>query len=93
MADEKARESMFTHEPLPYVVRLRETMGDDTMPVSHEERLVAYSVYEAMMQAIFQAGGHAPSETRFTIESIEPDVPAYYAMLAARVVAAVKGVG
>lgn len=47
---------MLTHLPLPYVVRIRLVSSEDTVPDVRELHVVAYSVFEAMLQGLFEAG-------------------------------------
>lgn len=83
MSESKPKHDIFTHEPLPYVVRLRETLAgdDDAVPQIREERVTAYSVMEAMLQAIFLAGGTGVEDSRYRVESIGLDLPAYIALV------------
>lgn len=85
MAD--AKPDVMTHEPLPYRVVVREKIAgdDDAVPIAHEWRGPAYSVLEAMLQGMIAAGGRGDvDESRFTVEEIGPDMPAYLAMIAER---------
>ena len=66
-----------THPPLPYLVRLRLTMTDDSRPEIVEYRVVAYSLREATMQACFQAGAVAFEGQNVTVEFVGPDLDAY----------------
>jgi len=76
--------SMLTHQPLPYLVRLREAIGgnDDLAPTIREERVVAYSLMEALLQATFQAGGTGVDDSRYRVEFIGPDLEAYGVLFA-----------
>lgn len=87
MADDerKAMGDTWTHQPLPYVVRLRITADEDSAPRVEEFRVTAYSIIEAMMQANFLAGGSGVSgeSDKYKVEEIMPDMPAYLAMFVA----------
>ena len=65
------------HEPLPYVVRLRVSAGDDAQPVVHEHRAPAYSAMDAVVQAFFSATGRAPDDGKVVVEDVRPDINAY----------------
>jgi hypothetical protein len=67
----------WAHAPLPYVVVLRVAATEDEEPVTSTHRLRAYSVIEALLQASMQATGHY-AEGKVTVESIAPDVEAYW---------------
>lgn len=68
-----------THDPLPYVVRLRVTHGDDAPPETREIKTVAYSALEAVMQAHMEAAGSSViDESRVVVEWIGPDEPDYW---------------
>lgn len=81
MADEKKKQSdVINHAPMPYVVRLRVSAGEDADAPSQlvEVRTVAYSCYEAAMQAFLQASGISGLEAPgVKIESIDADWEAY----------------
>lgn len=72
------------HAPLPYTVVLRGAISQDDMPQRWEKQVVAYSAYEAILQAMFEIGGtmHLDEAVRakFTVESITPDVAEYWRM-------------
>lgn len=76
---------MWIHSPLPYVVRVRETLGGDpdTVPLEHDVRLTAYSVLEAMVQSTMALGASGIDDSRYKVIGVEPDVPAFMARLAA----------
>jgi hypothetical protein len=92
MADEdrKAMGDMWTHQPLPYVVRLRITADEDSAPRVQEFKVTAYSIIEAMMQANFLAGGSGIDGEKYKVEEITPDMPAYLAMFVANQALAAK---
>ena len=85
MADDKDKgnaQDALSHRPLPYYVRLRCVIDEDRPAEILEFReMWAYSVTEALMQAILEAGGETPSaigkDKRITLESIRPDLEAY----------------
>lgn len=79
-----ASANMWVHEPLPYTVRLREMLTEDSAPAVKEYKVIAYSVFEAGVQAIMQAGGVGIDDMKFKLEHITPDVPHYTALLAAQ---------
>ena len=82
--DPKPPSDFMTHPPLPYVVVLREIpMGsDDAVPVLHQQHVMAYSVLEALLQANIVSGASGLDDSRFKVETIEPDLPAYALLLA-----------
>lgn len=84
MSEDRSKDSggMFTHAPLPYIVRIRVVVDDDATPESREFKLTAYSVLEAMMQALYQAGGTAIDGVNYKVEDIRPDIAEYYRMIA-----------
>jgi hypothetical protein len=70
-----------THDPLPYLVRLRIALTDDAVPEIREVKVTAYSLSEAWMQAFFEITGNGmvdPANTKVQIEFIGPDEPAYW---------------
>lgn len=73
----------YAHEPLPYVVRVRTTLGEDSVPDVQERHVTAYSLYEAMFQAVVEATGTAPDAAKYVVEHIGPDLPAYTAAVVA----------
>ena len=81
---------MSVHAPLPYVVRLRMARGDDSVPDIQEVRLLAYSLEEAICAAVFQSTGR-PGALDVTgtvlVDSVEPDMDRYLAMMAGRLAA------
>jgi len=74
------RQDPFIHEPLPYVVKLRTTISDDAPPATLEFKVVAYSVWEALSQALMEAGATSPDGSKHTVESIGPNVAAWWAL-------------
>lgn len=84
--------SVWTHEPLPYVVVLRMVVDEDRPGESRECHVVAYSLLEAAMQAIYELDGKAsPDGTKYKVERIGPDASAYFAALVANPRSATKG--
>lgn len=77
MSEASKPNDVFIHRPLPYIVVLRGAVSDDHPPSRIERRVVAYSVFEAMMQALLEAAGVAPDSTKWQVDSIGPDLPAY----------------
>lgn len=79
MSERKPSEpsDMFTHMPLPYIVRLRQTSDDDAAPIRCELKLNAYSVMEAVVQATLQVGGTGVNEGKVQVEEVMPDTEAY----------------
>lgn len=65
------------HIPLPYVVQLRGQLDDDSPPFTRVYRGQAYSLFEAVLQAIFEAGGAGLEDIRFNVESVGPDMNEY----------------
>lgn len=84
---------IFSHRPLPYIVRLRAIDDADRPPQALVSRQVAYSVSEAVIQAFYEAGGTPLGRGRAKIEidGVEPDVAAYCAQLASLAGKAVAG--
>jgi len=76
----------FTHEPLPYVVRLRVVLSQDSIPEIREYKIVAYSIMEAMLSALFQAGGTEIDGVKYAVEDIQPDIPEYFSMIIKRLI-------
>lgn len=73
---------MMEHRPLPYYVRLRLAKSEDETPTLHEWRGTAYSLFEAMLQAMMVATGKTdPEQQSLKVEAIEPDVAAYLRMV------------
>ena len=70
------------HSPMPYVVKLRVALSDDAAPEVVEWRGYAYSVIEAVMQAMLEHGGKTGgNDERMKVESIMPDIPEYLAFI------------
>lgn len=67
----------WTHEPLPYRVVLRAALKSDDAPTRFEKRVVAYSVVEAIFQALIETTGNAPGDAKYDVEVVEPDMMAY----------------
>ena len=79
--DPKKTESMLTHEPLPYIIVLKATLGDDAVPVTSEWRGYGYSLLEAMMSAMSEVTGVAgQDESKVRIVSAVPDIAAWLRM-------------
>lgn len=76
-------EAIWSHRPLPYIVRVRVTLTDDSVPTVCEERVVAYSIMEAIVQAVARTGWMGVDDTRYRVEDIAPDLVAYTAILIA----------
>lgn len=73
---------MNAHTPLPYSVRLRVTLSDDAVPTTETRTVIAYSVMEAVLQVAMSLTGSAGgADQKVVVEHIEPDVPAYFAMV------------
>lgn len=80
------------HDPLPYKVQLRMTLGEDSVPQMHEWRGTAYSLSEAMFQAFMETSGTALTDgTKIVIESIGPDEPEYWFRILGNAVGALIG--
>ena len=80
MKDEKepSRHSNGTHAPLPYVVRLRFAEDEDKGAVPYEWRGAAYSLMEAVTQALFEASGSMDVKAESVrIEKVGPDIEGY----------------
>lgn len=71
----------FTHAPLPYIVRVRISADDDSVSQAREFRLVAYSAYEAILQALFAAGSTSLADAKVKVEEIGPDVAGYLKLI------------
>ena len=71
---------LLTHMPLPYAVRVRTVVTEDSTPVITERTVMAYSVMEAAMQLSLEAGASGVNDAKSSIESIQPDVAAYSAI-------------
>ena len=78
--DDRAHDA-FTHGPLPYIIRLRVSIDDDAPPQIREFHITAYSVIEAVFQAIFEAGGTELNDAKTMVDSVRPDEPAFYALV------------
>ena len=77
-----SKHDAWTHDPFPYIVRLRITLDDDAAPETVERQVTAYSVFEAVVQAVMEAtGGSAFDDSKIQVESISPDLPAYAQLL------------
>lgn len=79
MANEaKQPVNIWLHEPVPYIVRVRVVVDPDRPPEVVVQRLVAYSVIEAVYQAIVMTTGLVDIEAhKIHVEDIRPDLPAY----------------
>ena len=84
VAEKKASFDGGAHQPLPYVVKVRVTSSEDSAPQVREFRMFAYSAYEALLQAMFEAGGQSIDDVKVKLEEIRPDLPAYLEMLLLR---------
>ena len=80
MPDEQKSGDAFTHQPLPYIVRIRIIQNDDVVPEIQEFHIVAYSIIEAMIAGCFQAGGRGLEDSRLKVEDIKPDIVEYLKM-------------
>lgn len=77
---EQGKPPTYNHEPLPYIVRLRQVLSDDSVPDSREFRVIAYGLLEATMQALMEANGTPgvdPSGT-WRIEAVNADAEAFF---------------
>lgn len=83
--DKPKVDRIWVHDPLPYIVRLRETLNEDSVPTVNEYRVVAYSIFEAMVQATTRAGGRGIDDIRYKIEDIYPDLEEYFRMITDRI--------
>lgn len=78
-------DDLMVHMPLPYVVRLRVAHSDDAKPETVTERVVAYSILDAMMQASLRVRGMSGlAEGQAVVEDITPDTEAWLAMARGR---------
>lgn len=84
---------MFTHMPLPYIVRVRIVSDDDAAPTVREVRTTAYSVFEALMQVTFEAGGSEFNDAKVKVEEVKPDVAAYRTLFMGEIAAALARQG
>lgn len=82
----------WTHAPLPYRVVLRAAITQDGRPQRIERKVLAYSVAEAMIQAVMETTGEAPglAEAKYEVEAIQPDLAAFYELMGERLLAEVK---
>lgn len=71
----------FTHMPLPYLVHVDVSLGDDTAPVRRSVAVVAYSMVEAMLQAGQLVGAEGIDSAQVQVRTVEPDVEAYWRMV------------
>ena len=55
---------------------------DDDIPQRVERTVVAYSMFEAMMQAIMEASGKSPDDVHYKVKHVGPDIAAYVKLLA-----------
>jgi hypothetical protein len=78
-----AANSIWVHEPLPYIVRVRSTLTDDASPTTREFNVIAYSVMEAYMQAVIEAGGIGLDDMKHKVESVWPSVAHFKAWVLA----------
>jgi hypothetical protein len=85
------------HHPLPYIVSLKETSDDDQPAQRWEKRVVAYSIVEAVAQAMVEVGGMMPhdemSKAKFQVENVQPDVAEYWRLLTIQQIEARKALG
>ncbi len=82
----------FSHRPLPYEVVLRVVVDEDGSPQpTINWNGYAYSVMEAMMQAMMEAGRTSVSEGKYNVVSIRPDVGKFMEDLARELSRAGKG--
>lgn len=79
---EKSSGDLFVHYPLPYLVRVRIVTDEDRPPEQRTIAVLAYSVFEAMMQANLEAGGSGENNERVQVEHLAPDLLEYQRMLA-----------
>ncbi len=82
-------ENHYAHAPLPYVVVLRVGLGDDAPSERIEHHIVAYSAYEAVHAAIIEACGSFENG-KIKVESLRPDVAAYWVMMVEKLAQAAK---
>jgi len=76
MSDEPKKDSnMWMHHPLPYVIRARVMVSDDTPQEQHMlHKIYAYSIIEAMFQACILLGGTGMEDAKIKIDAIGPDL-------------------
>lgn len=73
--ESKKDSNMWVHHPLPYVIRARVMVNDDTPQEQRELRPVyAYSIIEAMFQACILLGGTGMEDAKIKIDYIGPDL-------------------
>ena len=68
---------MFVHHPLPYIVKLHVSLGDDTVPHERTWEGYAYSILEAVFQATTSVGGSGFGDERIKVVDMAPDLLAY----------------
>ncbi len=78
---DQPKDSFTHHAPMPYTVVLRGTLGDDLPPTESVHKLVAYSVYEALLQAMMEASGSSPESCTYKVVSIGPDIGGYVKLI------------
>lgn len=67
-----------THEPLPYLVTLAFRVDADTLAPAVTIRTIAYSMLEAVAQAMLQAGQETGQDpTACVVQRVTPDLVTY----------------
>jgi hypothetical protein len=68
-----------THDPLPYIIRLRITIDEDQPSEVREFKVTAYSLMEALFQANFEAmGSSIIDNAKVKVEFIAPHEEEYW---------------
>ena len=81
----KDNNSSFDHKPLPYIIYLKIVASEDLPPETRPFRITAYSVYEAMLQAILSTGNDPEQifggeSKKVNVVSLGPDIERYWKM-------------
>ena len=87
--DDKLKSDPMIHSPLPYCVHLKFSLDDDDVPQLRVVDVTAYSVIEAVMQAIVKETGAVPEAggAKVTVTDVHPNHKAYAEMLVAEIAA------
>lgn len=73
--------NFWVHEPLPYIITVRSTVSDDAAPVEQDYPETAYSIFEAILQAVSEAGGTGLDDVKHKAVRIRPDTLHFKALL------------
>lgn len=81
MSDKPKVDTLFVHEPLPYVATVKIVSDEDAPPETREIKTTAYSIFEAMIQASMECGSSGLEDQKIKVTAIAPDLAAYAEML------------